>query len=123
MAGTTPSATELCRLAKEHGVNRVAYSVFGNTVNVSIPISKKDMDTDISQLNLSVRAYNGLKRNGVSAIRDLVKIIETGELTSIRNLGRISISQIKTALMDYCYNQLDNNEKTAFFQNIINTNR
>lgn len=120
---TKPSAAEIYRLAEQYGVNQAVYSVFGNTVNVSVPISKKDMDTDISQLNLSVRAYNGLKRNGVSTIRDLVKIIETGELNYARNLGRISISQIKTTLTDYCYNQLDDKEKISFFQIMINNNR
>ena len=123
MINTKPSATEIYRLAERHGVNQAVYSVFGNTVNVSVPISKKDMDTDISQLNLSVRAYNGLKRNGVSTIRDLVKIIETGELNYVRNLGRISVSQIETTLMDYCYNQLDDKGKISFFQTIINNNR
>ena len=74
------------------------------------------MDTDITELNLSVRAFNGLKRRGVSTIRDLVGIIENGELICVRNLGRLSVSQIKTIVLDYCYNQLADGEKLFSFK-------
>ncbi len=114
---------ELIRMSKEIGFIQTVYSVFGKTVNVSFPISTRAMDTDIMELNLSVRALNGLKRRGISTIRNLVDIIENGELVCVRNLGRISISEIKTSILDHCYNQLTDNEKIIFFQNLIDKSR
>ena len=117
------SAKELVRMSEDFGFIQTVYSVFGKSVNVSLPISTCAMDTDIMELNLSVRAFNGLKRRGVSTIRDLVDIIENGELICVRNLGRISISEIKTIVLDHRYNQLTDNKKIIFFQNLIDKNR
>ena len=117
------NAKEPVKMSEKNGFVQTVYSAFGKTVNASLPISKSAMDTDIAELNLSVRAFNGLKRRGVSTVRDLVEIIENGELHCVRNLGRISISEIKTIVLDHCYNQLTVNEKTVFFQKLIDKNR
>ncbi len=117
------NATELVRMSEQNGFIQTVYAMFGRTVNVLIPISEKDMDVDITELNLSVRAFNGLKRRGVSTIRDLIEIIETGDLPCVRNLGRISVSQIKTIVIDYFYSQLADIEKMLFFQNLIDKNK
>lgn len=117
------NAKDLVKLSEQNGFIQTVYSEFGKSVNVSIPISEKDMDTDITELNLSVRAFNGLKRRGVSTVRDLVGIIENGELICVRNLGRLSVSQIKTTVLDYCYSQLTDGEKIVFFQKLIDKNK
>ncbi len=117
------NAKDLVKLSEQNGFIQTVYSEFGKAVNVSIPISENDMDTDITELNLSVRAFNGLKRRGVSTVRDLVGIIENGELICVRNLGRLSVSQIKTLVLDYCYYQLNDGEKIVFFQKLIDKNK
>lgn len=117
------NAKDLVKLSEQNGFIQTVYSEFGKAVNVSIPISENDMDTDIMELNLSVRAFNGLKRRGVSTVRDLVGIIENGELSCVRNLGRLSVSQIKTLVLDYCYYQLNDGEKIVFFQTLIDKNK
>lgn len=117
------NAKELVKLSEQNGFIQTVYSEFGKAVNVSIPISEKDMDTDITELNLSVRAFNGLKRRGVSTVRDLVGIIENGDLPCVRNLGRLSVSQIKTIVLDYCYSRLTDNEKIMFFQKMSANNK
>ncbi len=117
------NAKDLVKLSEQNGFIQTVYYEFGKAVNVSIPISENDMDTDITELNLSVRAFNGLKRRGVSTVRDLVGIIENGELPCVRNLGRLSVSQIKTLVLDYCYYQLNNGEKIVFFQKLIDKNK
>lgn len=117
------NAKDLVKLSEQNGFIQTVYYEFGKAINVSIPISENDMDTDITELNLSVRAFNGLKRRGVSTVRDLVGIIENGELICVRNLGRLSVSQIKTIVLDYCYNQLADGEKIVFFQKLIDKNK
>jgi len=51
----------------------------------------------IEDLNLSVRSYNCLKREGVNTVGDLIQRSEQ-ELTDIRNFGQKSIDEVKSKL-------------------------
>ncbi|MGH2663185.1 MAG: DNA-directed RNA polymerase subunit alpha [Actinomycetota bacterium] len=53
----------------------------------------------IEDLNLSVRSYNCLKREGVNTVGELVQKTEQ-ELTDIRNFGQKSIDEVKAKLED-----------------------
>ena len=53
--------------------------------------------TEISELNLSVRSYNCLRRAGCNTVGDILRIIEdedSGGLRKIRNLGNRSEEEI-----------------------------
>jgi DNA-directed RNA polymerase subunit alpha len=56
-----------------------------------------DYAITIEELNLSVRSYNCLKREGINAVGDLVQKSES-ELMDIRNFGQKSIDEVKTKL-------------------------
>ena len=56
-----------------------------------------DYAITIEELNLSVRSYNCLKREGINAVGDLVEKSES-ELMDIRNFGQKSIDEVKTKL-------------------------
>ena len=56
-----------------------------------------DYAITIEELNLSVRSYNCLKREGLNTVGDLVQKSET-ELMDIRNFGQKSIDEVKTKL-------------------------
>ena len=56
-----------------------------------------DMALTIEELNLSVRSYNCLKREGINAVGDLVLKSES-ELMDIRNFGQKSIDEVKAKL-------------------------
>jgi DNA-directed RNA polymerase subunit alpha len=56
-----------------------------------------DYQITIEELNLSVRSYNCLKREGINAVGDLVVKSES-ELMDIRNFGQKSIDEVKTKL-------------------------
>jgi DNA-directed RNA polymerase subunit alpha len=51
----------------------------------------------IEELNLSVRSYNCLKREGINTVGDLVGKTES-ELMDIRNFGQKSIDEVKGKL-------------------------
>lgn len=55
---------------------------------------------DISDLDLSVRSYNCLKRAGVWTIEQLLQISEE-DLMRVRNMGRKSLREIKDRLAEY----------------------
>ena len=56
-----------------------------------------DYAITVEELNLSVRSYNCLKREGINTVGDLVDKSET-ELMDIRNFGQKSIDEVKAKL-------------------------
>ena len=53
----------------------------------------KILETSIDDLDLSVRAYNCLKRASINNVQDLVNKSEN-EMMKIRNLGRKSLKEV-----------------------------
>ena len=56
-----------------------------------------NLDTPIEELDLSVRSYNCLKREGVHTVGELVARTES-DLLDIRNFGQKSIDEVKIKL-------------------------
>ena len=56
-----------------------------------------DLALPIEELNLSVRSYNCLKREGINTVGELVQKTEQ-ELTDIRNFGQKSIEEVTSKL-------------------------
>ena len=57
----------------------------------------KQYNESIDNLELSVRAYNGLKRAGIETIGQLVAMTEW-DVSKIRNMGVKSVKEVKEAL-------------------------
>lgn len=57
-----------------------------------------DLDRMVEDLDLSVRAYNCLKRAGIHSVRQLVEYSEI-DLLNIRNFGAKSIEEVKDKLI------------------------
>lgn len=58
------------------------------------------LNTDLADLNLSVRSYNCLRRAGCNTLGDVIRIVDEGEesLRKIRNLGSRSQAEILEAV-------------------------
>jgi hypothetical protein len=52
----------------------------------------------VDELGLSKRTHNALRRAGIQTIEDLVLVIDTGYLPSVRNIGKKAISEIEDCL-------------------------
>jgi hypothetical protein len=70
-------------------------------------------DMPIEDMDLSVRAFNCLKRAGITTLTDLRYMTES-ELMHVRNLGLGCVREIKKKLLDYgfCLLPDDNNNET-----------
>lgn len=66
-------------------------------------------DTSIEELELTVRAYNSLKRSGITQVSEIVDKLNKGadEITSIRNFGQKSLNEL-----------LDRLEEKGFLEDI-----
>ena len=98
-------------------------SPFGNNIKVNVPLSRSFCDKAIEELDLSVRSLNGLKRSGTMTIRELTDLImcDAG-LDKVRNLGKKSISEIKTKLLNLAYQELDDKERLMFWHKFVELN-
>ncbi len=69
---------------------------------VVVPLAEMavTMQTPISDLDLSVRSFNCLKRAGKNTLRDIVEMTEN-DLLQIRNLGRKSAEEIIGKIKSY----------------------
>ena len=58
-----------------------------------------ELSMPIEDLDLSVRSYNCLKREGINSLSELVALSET-QLMNIRNFGQKSVDEVKEKLTE-----------------------
>lgn len=113
------AADVLVRTAAGCGLAATLRTVFGKQVSVSVPMSSRTCAAPIDELCLGTRADNALRRERVMTLGQLADLATGDQLKLIRNMGVKSISEIKTKLLTYTYDQLDEREQRAFFLRLI----
>ena len=112
----------LCESSEKIGLVETIHLILGANVQVSIPFSKIATSTSIDELDFSVRAVNCLHRAGRTSIGDVIDVINNEELPRYRNIGKKTISEIKTKLLVYGYEKLNSMEKKSFWYDFIERN-
>lgn len=112
----------LVNASEEMGLVETLSIVFGNHIMVSIPFGKISTDLPIEDIDFSVRALNCLHRSGKKTIGDVIEIINNEELPRYRNIGKKTISEIKTKLLVYGYYKLNKKEKQIFWNDFLSKN-
>lgn len=113
---------ELIASADRNGLIPTLYTTFGNSVKVSIPFSKKTLESRVDDIDFSVRSSNALKRTGLMQIGEVVEAIEDERLPKVRNLGKKSYVEIQTKLLALGYSKLTEAEKKRFFYDVLDRN-
>ena len=116
-------AEKLYESAKENGLVETLFAVYGNNIKVNIGYSKRACETSIDEIDFSVRSGNALKRTDLMTVGDVIDAIADEQLLRVRNLGKKSYCEIKTRIMKFGYDQLSENEKKAFFVDVVEKNR
>ena len=98
-------------------------------IRFNVYLSKKELDENLSVLDLSQRSINCLRRAGFTTLGDLLKAISvTGDerskekLLRLRNLGRKSAEEILLTIMCYQFQILSDKEKVEYLQDIVRLN-
>ena len=100
-----------------------ALAPFGGDVKISIPLTKRFCDRKTEELDLSVRSLNGLKREGILTLRQLSDAVMGGVgLSGVKNIGKKSISEIKTKLLVSAYRDLNDKERLEFWYKLLELN-
>ena len=113
---------ELVESAERNGLINTLYGVFGKSVKVSIPFSRKALDSSVDDIDFSVRSSNALKRTGLMQVEDIVDAIADESLMRVRNLGKKSYNEIQTKILALGYSKLTENEKKRFFYDVLERN-
>ena len=106
----------------EKGLIVGVHSIFGKDAKIRLGFSTKVCFTNIDELELSVRGYNALKRNGVNTLGEAIDALTDGRLMSFRNLGRKTYIETKAKIIDFGYNSLSEKEKKIFLMDIVEIN-
>ena len=118
----TAYLNDLCSACEKFGLIPVL-AMFGNGLHFRIPMTQTLWDTSIDDLNLTVRARNGLMRAGTDTIGKVAELIMDDDgLAKVRNLGRKSIAEIKTAILAEGYKNLDYSTRLEFWCDFIESN-
>lgn len=104
------------------GFVKTLHQYFGSNFRVSIAYSKSVCAMSIDDLDLSVRSSNALKRQHIFTVEEVIDAIANNELIRIRNLGKKSMNEIKTTILDLGFQHLNENEKIRFFDKLITLN-
>ena len=112
-------AIELREAAAKTGVGETIQSNFPDSA-VRIPYRRRMSETGIYEMNLSVRASNGLMRAGVNTLGKLNDTMQTESgVAGIRNLGAKSVKEIIGAFLLFTYSQLSPAERAEYWQRMI----
>lgn len=79
-------------------LNNIA-DVTGLLADKEVDAGQKALETPVDDLDLSVRAYNCLKRAGIHTLSDLTSMSEA-EMMKIRNLGKKSLKEVIDKIKD-----------------------
>src|SRR5699024_2462902 len=96
IASAGRTLTELFSLARE--LNNQAEGIEIGPAPVDAVLSS-ELSMPIEDLDLSVRSYNCLKREGINAVSELVALSET-QLMNIRNFGQKSVDEVRDKLVE-----------------------
>lgn len=59
------------------------------------------MNDNISNLNLSVKTYNVLKRNGITTVHEIREHIDNGTLHIFRGMGKKSFEEVLIKVTEF----------------------
>lgn len=117
--------TELEQLMQSEqtvGLVETLHKYYGCNIKVNIGFSSSNCVASIDEINFSVCSHNALKRAGLFTIGDVIRVLNGDELLKVRNLGRKSLSEIKTRILTYGFEHLSTVDKENFFRSAIANN-
>lgn len=105
---------------EQHGLVQTLHTVFGGRLPVLIPLSRAVCETEVAEMELSVRSYNCLRRANIRTVGELADLAMSGEMHRLRNLGAKSIREIQTKLLCFAYHQASVAWRKEFIEELIN---
>ena len=113
---------ELYGAIEDHGLMNTLCTLFGKGCKIELGFTQKLCDTEVKDLDLSVRSYNALMRAGCHTVGQAITAINENKLMSVRNLGIKSVAEIRRFILEYGYMQASERRKKEFLHNLVKLN-
>ena len=110
---------DVMKVACGHGVHHKKGAIF------HFPVYRGDRtkETSIESLELSVRAYNCLKRGGYNTVDDLVGAMSEGKsLKTLRNCGTKSVEEIMENLFLWQLREITPEWRSKYLEKVVEMN-
>ena len=114
---------ELYEAIENHGLMNTICAVFGKGAQIELGYTQKLCETNVADLDLSVRSYNALMRAGCKTVGQAIAAINDNKLLAVRNLGVKSIAEIRRLILEYGYAQASDRRKKEFLHNLVRMNK
>lgn len=90
--------------------------VDNNVVNMGI----KQVNTRVEDLDLSTRALNAIKRNGINTIEELIDMMNSALYRKvIRGMGNLTKKEIRNALIEWNWSNMNETQRVKYLQTIF----
>lgn len=95
----------------------------GSSFKFLVYLSQEMEEASVSELDLSRRSLNALRRGGIHTLGDLCDHLDAGSsLKNIRNCGDTSVAEIMDHLFSYNYAHLKGKKKVDYLVDLIARN-
>lgn len=91
--------------------------------SIRLPYNERMLSVDITELNMSMRTTNALRRAGMKTLLDAIKYCQKEKITSIKTLGAHSGIEVFETILDYMWDRMSSDEKAAFLINVVESNK
>lgn len=106
--------------AERNGILETLYNL--DVHDALVPYDSRLAGVSIDEMNLTVRASNGLRRANIHTLGKLKETLEIENgLSNIRNIGFKSIKEIKQQFFETCYEKLLPYEKAQYWQKVLDS--
>ena len=113
---------ELYKTIQKRGLMNTLCDVFGKGCQMELGYTQQLCETNVSEIDLSVRSYNALMRANCKTIGDAITAINEGKLFAVRNLGVKSIAEIRRLILEYGYAKASERRKKEFLHRLVQFN-
>ena len=93
-----------------------------NKRHVAIPHKEEIYEVSITSLSMSNRTVNTVMRGRLRTIGEVIEFCKTKKITEITNLGRNSGMELFEAILDYCWDHMDQKERVSFLIDTVERN-
>lgn len=110
------------KVANGTKLSKALEEVYGRR-QIRIPYKEEYFNDSIIGFGLSRRSTNSLCRARMRTLGDVIKYCDEKKITDIPGLGAGSGIEIFEAILDHCWNQMSNDERTYFLIDTVENNQ
>ena len=90
--------------------------------NVYIPYDEENFNVPLTDLGMTNRTTNALLRARMRTLGDVIEFCKTQKITTISNLGNLSGIEVFETILNYCWDRMSQESRTAFLIDTVERN-